>query len=210
MLYYFYFLIPPILLLFFMTFRNQNVINYFQPFPPYSNRTCYDMCIQREPYNHSKQLYTKHGETIQSYLERTVLPAIRAEGASGGVPLLEELKFRWENHTIMNKWYSKFFAFLDRYHVNHHSLPSLSQVGLTAFKIHIYEHVKVGAKDAVIELIDKERDGEIIKKDLIKNTVKLYEAMGMGSLDAYKADLVSYFDFSSMELILMITVLYDI
>lgn len=91
----------------------------------------------------------------------------------------------------MNKWYSKFFTYLDRFYVKHHSLPSLSQAGLTAFKIHIYEHVKVGAKDAVIELIDKERDGEIIKKDLIKNTVKLYEAMGMGSLDAYKADLES-------------------
>ena len=149
------------------------------------------MCTQRAPYNHSQQLYQKHGETIQNYLERTVLPAIRAQGASGGgVPLLQELKFRWENHTIMNKWYSKFFTYLDRFYVKHHSLPSLSQAGLTAFKTNIYEHVKVGAKDAIIELIDKERDGEIIKKDLILNTVKLYEAMGMGSLDTYNADLV--------------------
>lgn len=153
--------------------------------------TCYDMCTQRAPYNHSQQLYTKHGETIQSYLEIKVLPAIRAKGVAGGVPLLNELKFRWENHTIMNKWYSKFFTYLDRFYVKHHSLPSLSQAGLTAFKVNIYEHVKVGAKDAIIELIDKERDGEIIKKDLIKNTVKLYEAMGMGSLDTYNTDLES-------------------
>ncbi len=91
----------------------------------------------------------------------------------------------------MNKWYSKFFTYLDRFYVKHHSLPSLSQAGLTAFKTHIYEHVKVGAKDAIIELIDKERDGGIIEKDLILNTVKLYEAMGMGSLDTYNNDLVS-------------------
>jgi len=152
--------------------------------------TCYDMCTQRAPYNHSQQIYQRHGETIQDYLERTVLPAIRSKGASGGgVPLLEELEFRWNNHTIMNKWYSKFFTYLDRFYVKHHSLPSLSQAGLTAFKTNIYEHVKVGAKDAIVELIDKERDGEIIKKDLILNTVKLYEAMGMGSLDTYNNDL---------------------
>jgi cullin 1 len=151
--------------------------------------TCYDMCTQRAPYNHSQQLYAKHGETIQNYLLNTVLPAIRDRGVNGGIPLLEELKFRWENHTIMNKWYSKFFTYLDRYYVEHQSLPSLSQAGLTAFKTNIYEHVKVGAKDAIIELIDKERDGEIINKDLILNTVKLYESMGMGSLDTYNNDL---------------------
>jgi cullin 1 len=151
------------------------------------------MCTQRAPYNHSQQIYQRHGETIQDYLERTVLPAIRSKGASGGgVPLLEELEFRWNNHTIMNKWYSKFFTYLDRFYVKHHSLPSLSQAGLTAFKTNIYEHVKVGAKDAIVELIDKERDGEIIRKDLILNTVKLYEAMGMGSLDTYNNDLVSF------------------
>ena len=150
------------------------------------------MCTQRAPYNHSQELYSKHGETIRDYLNRKVLPAIRNKGSSGGVPLLQELKFRWENHTIMNKWYSKFFTYLDRFYVKHHSLPSLSQAGLTAFKDHIYEHVKVGAKDAIIELINKERDGEIIKKDLILNTVKLYEAMGMGSLDTYNTDLVSF------------------
>eukprot|EP00551_Chaetoceros_affinis_P004152 CAMPEP_0203684170 /NCGR_PEP_ID=MMETSP0090-20130426/47900_1 /ASSEMBLY_ACC=CAM_ASM_001088 /TAXON_ID=426623 /ORGANISM="Chaetoceros affinis, Strain CCMP159" /LENGTH=739 /DNA_ID=CAMNT_0050553337 /DNA_START=190 /DNA_END=2409 /DNA_ORIENTATION=+ len=162
-------------------FSNKNYIEVYT--------VCYDMCTQRAPYNHSQQLYTRHGETIQAYLETKVLPAIQEKGSSGGVPLLEELKFRWENHTIMNKWYSKFFTYLDRFYVKHHSLPSLSQAGLTAFKTNIYEHVKVGAKDAIIELIDKERDGEIIKKDLILNTVKLYEAMGMGSLETYNNDL---------------------
>ena len=141
--------------------------------------------------NYSKEVYKKHGETIQSYLERTVLPAIQTVGGSDSVALLKELKFRWKNHIIMNGWYCKVFDVLDRYHAKHHKLPSLRQVGLIAFKTHVYEHVKVGAKDAVIELIYKERDGEIIKKDLIKNAVEIYETMGMGSLDVYEADLVS-------------------
>jgi cullin 1 len=112
------------------------------------------------------------------------------KGNAGGVPLLEETKVRWENHKIMNKWYSKFFCYLDRFHVKHHSLPTLSQAGLTAFKTNIYENIKNDAKDAIIEMIDKERDGDIVNKDLIKVTVKLFEAMGMGSLDAYNTDLV--------------------
>ena len=118
-----------------------------------------------------------------------------SNNSSGGTTeFLEELIFRWENHIIMNKWYSKFFTYLDRFYVKHNSLPSLSQAGLTAFKTHVYEHVKFSAKNAIIDLIDKERDGEIIKKDLIKNTVKLFESMGMGTLDAYSNDLVRIFD----------------
>lgn len=153
------------------------------------------MCTQRAPYNHSQQLYANHGEIIKSYLERAVLPAIKLKQSTGGVPLLEELKFRWDNHVIMNKWYSKFFAYLNRYYVKHHSLPDLTQAGLTSFKTNIYDHVKVSIKDAIIELIDKERDGELIDdKDLIKSTVMLFETMGMGTLDSYNKDLVRIFD----------------
>ena len=30
--------------------------------------TCYDMCTQRSPYNWSRELYQRHGETIENYL----------------------------------------------------------------------------------------------------------------------------------------------
>jgi len=152
---------------------------------------CYDMCTQRAPYNHSGQLYQKHGEIIRIYLQTKVLPAIQEKGIQGGKPLLVELQFRWNNHTIMNKWYAKFFTYLDRFYVKHHSLPSLIQAGLTSFKDNIYQQIKVGAKDAILKLIDQERDGEIIDKTLIKNTVELYEQMGMGGLDTYIEDLES-------------------
>jgi hypothetical protein len=39
--------------------------------------TCYNMCTQRSPYNWSEQLYQRHGETIQTYLNGTVLPALK-------------------------------------------------------------------------------------------------------------------------------------
>lgn len=144
----------------------------------------------------SEQVYAKHGKIISNYLEKKVLPAILTKGLeAGGVPLLEELKFRWENHTVMNKWLCKVFDILNRSKiVRVNGLPRLNVVELTAFKKHIYEHVKVCAKDAVIELIDKERDGEMINKDLIQNAVKFYEAMGKDdSISAYNEDLVSCF-----------------
>mgnify|MGYP003955605573 CR=1 FL=1 len=79
------------------------------------------MCTQRSPYNWSEQLYQRHGETFNSYLTETVLPAMKEKHDEH---LLKELVRRWFNHKIMNKWMKKFFLYLDRYYVRHHSLPT--------------------------------------------------------------------------------------
>ena len=153
--------------------------------------TCYDMCTQRSPYNWSKDLYQRHGETIELYLTSKVLPALREKTGQGGTILLTELQNRWKNHQIMNKWLKKFFTYLDRYYVKHHTLPTLSQAGLKHFKTHIYDEMKQDTTAAILTLINEEREGEIIDKTLVKSIVELYESMGMGTLDAYTADLES-------------------
>mmetsp|Transcript_2023 Transcript_2023/g.6133 ORF Transcript_2023/g.6133 Transcript_2023/m.6133 type:complete len:747 (+) Transcript_2023:133-2373(+) len=147
--------------------------------------TCYNMCTQRSPYNWSEQLYQRHGETICQYLTQTVLPQLRHQRHDF---LLQELTKRWANHKIMNRWMQKFFMYLDRYYVKHHSLPTLDVAGLKHFKTLVYNDVKKEAVTAMITLVDAERDGGIIDRGLVKNCVELLEAMGMGSLDAYVSD----------------------
>eukprot|EP00733_Pompholyxophrys_punicea_P000047 Pompholyxophrys_punicea_v1_NODE_6_length_8794_cov_7.233894.p2 type:complete len:627 gc:universal NODE_6_length_8794_cov_7.233894:245-2125(+) len=89
----------------------------------------------------------------------------------------------------MNKWLKKFFTYLDRYYVKHHSLPTLSQAGLRCFRTFIYDEMKTDTTNAILGLINDEREGNIIDKSLVKSIVELYEAMGMGSLEAYNSDL---------------------
>jgi len=158
-------------------------------YPIYSYSTCYDMCTQRSPYNWSREIYQRHGETIESYLRSTVLPALRDKTGQGGTIFLTELQHRWSNHEIMNKWLKKFLTYLDRYYVKHHSLPTLSEAGLRNFRTHIYDQVKPDSTSAILDLINDEREQKIIDKTLVKSIVELYESMGMGSLDSYNADL---------------------
>jgi cullin 1 len=149
------------------------------------------MCTQRSPFNWSRELYQRHGETIERYLTEHVVPALRevSSNGAGNSLLLAELKHRWLNHQIMNKWLKKFFTYLDRYYVKHHSLPTLSQAGMRCFRTHVYDEMKGETTAAIIALINDERDGRIIDKSLIKSIVDLYESMGMGNLDMYNADL---------------------
>jgi len=111
------------------------------------------------------------------------------KSGQGGPILLRELQYRWSNHQLMNKWLMKFFIYLDRYHVTHHTLPTLGQAGLKHFKTHIYEVIKVNTTHAILSLINQEREGEIIDKTLVKSNVESYELIGMGNLDSYTNDL---------------------
>jgi len=149
------------------------------------------MCTQRSPYNWSRDLYDRHSQTIESYLTTHVLPVILEKRGQGERIFLVELHHRWQNHQIMNKWLKKFFTYLDRYYVKHHSLQTLAQAGMTIFKTKIYEEVNEDASGAVLGLIREEREGKLVDKSLIKSIVELYESMGMGILDAYVNDLES-------------------
>jgi len=147
--------------------------------------TCYNMCTQRSPYNWSEQLYQRHGETIGAYLTGKVLPMLRDKH---NAYLLHELTKCWANHKIMNQWMQKFFMYLDRYYVKHHSLPTLTEAGLQHFRDLVYNVVKRNVVNAMLDVINQEREGTIVDRTLIKDCVELFEAMGMGALDAYNAD----------------------
>jgi cullin 1 len=41
----------------------------------------------------------------------------------------------------------------------------------------------------MLVIIDEERDGKVVDRDLLRQVVELFESMGMGSLDSYTADL---------------------
>jgi cullin 1 len=151
--------------------------------------TCYDMCTQRSPYNWSRELYQRHGETIDRYLKEKVLPALLDKTGQGGTILLTELRHRWINHQIMNKWLKRFFTYLDRYYVKHHSLPTLEQAGMRCYRTTIYDAMKQDTTSAILGIINDERERKIIDKSLVKSIVELYEEMGMGNLDCYNTDL---------------------
>nr|CCA24215.1 PREDICTED: hypothetical protein isoform 2 [Albugo laibachii Nc14]CCA26937.1 Putative cullin putative [Albugo laibachii Nc14] len=167
------------------------------PFPPkvfmpiYT--TCYNMCTQRSPYNYSEQLYKLHGETFDDYLEKKVLPSLQQ---THDEYFLQQLVKRWENHKIMNQWMYKFFMYLNRYYVKHHALPTLEEAGMQSFYRVIFQKVATRAKSVVLQLIDKERNGELIDTAMIRNCIEIYEVMGMKSfLSVYQ----NYFEIEFLQ-----------
>jgi hypothetical protein len=133
--------------------------------------TIYNMCTQKPPYDYSEQLYGRYREAFNGYIADKVLPALREHRDE---TLLRELHARWCNHKLMVRWLSRFFNYLDRYYVLRHSLHTLKDVGLLCFRDRVYGDVKRRAKDAVLRLIEREREGELIDRALVKNILDIF------------------------------------
>lgn len=157
---------------------------------------CYKMCAQRTPYNWSEQLYNRHESTFRVYLQNTVLPLLLDRP---GEYLLAELVKRWEHHKIMNKWMFRFFMYLNRYYREHHNLPTLEESGRTVFREVVFSVVKGKVTQAVIDIVNREREGGTGNRALLRKVVEIFEAMGEGNLDIYQADFESLLLSSTKE-----------
>ncbi|KAI3848092.1 hypothetical protein MKX03_035761, partial [Papaver bracteatum] len=99
--------------------------------------------------------------------------------------LLRELVQRWMNHKIMVKWLSKFFCYLDQYFLAARCLPPVKDAGLRCFRKLLYEEINGRAKDAVISLITREREGEQIDQTLVKNVLHIFVEIGIENMECY-------------------------
>ncbi|KAH0767967.1 hypothetical protein KY285_003838 [Solanum tuberosum] len=151
----------------------------------YMMLTIYNMCTQRPPHDYSQQLYDKYREPFEEYFTTTVLPSLREKHDEF---MLRELVKRWSNHKVMVKWLSRFFHYLDCYFIARRSLPGLNEVGLTCFRDQVYQELNGKVRDAVISLIDQDREGEQIDRALLKNVLDIFVEMGMGSMYYYEYD----------------------
>lgn len=147
--------------------------------------TIYNMCTQKPPHDYSQQLYDKYKLAFEEYISSTVLPSLSEKHDEY---MLRELVKRWANHKVMVRWLSRFFHYLDRYFIARRSLPALNEVGLTCFREQVYDALKNKAKDAIIALIDREREGEQIDRALLKNVLDIFVEIGMGQMVCYEKD----------------------
>ncbi|XP_021295984.1 cullin-1-like [Herrania umbratica] len=167
-----------------------------RPEPPFNSEeymklytTIYNMCVQSPPHDHTQQIYDKYREAIQGYITSMVLPSIREKQDEF---MLKELVKRWANHKVMVRWLSHLFYYLDRHLIACRSLPSLKEVGLRYFRDLVYQDVHVKVRDAVITLIDKEREGEQVDRALLKNVLHVFVEIGMGQMDRYEEDFEAH------------------
>ncbi|XP_042516426.1 cullin-1 [Macadamia integrifolia] len=147
--------------------------------------TIYNMSTQKPPHDYSQELYDKYRVSIEEYITLMVLPSLREKHDEF---MLRELVKRWSNHKVMVKRLSLFFNYLGRFFILRRCLPALNEVGVTCFRDLVYKEVNGKVRDAIIYLIDQEREGEQIDRALLKDVIDIFVEIGMGHMDCYEND----------------------
>ncbi|CAI9099712.1 OLC1v1036572C1 [Oldenlandia corymbosa var. corymbosa] len=143
--------------------------------------TIFNMC-QSETRNF---LYGRYREVLEAYIATDVLPCVKDKHDEF---MLRELLKQWGNYKIMVRWLSGFFNYLDRYFIPVWNLPSLDEVGRTCFSHKVYVELKRKVGDAIIALIEKERDGDQIDPSLLKNVLDMFVQTGMDKMNCYNEE----------------------
>jgi len=114
--------------------------------------------MQGRQYNWSRELYERHGETINTYLTNNVLLALRDKTGQGGTVFLTELQRQWNIFGVFAHKVNRIFLYLERYYTKHHSLPTLPQVCDLAFRTKVYEPLRDDVREAILGYIGEERN----------------------------------------------------
>mmetsp|Transcript_25987 Transcript_25987/g.46178 ORF Transcript_25987/g.46178 Transcript_25987/m.46178 type:complete len:745 (+) Transcript_25987:89-2323(+) len=137
------------------------------------------MCIQRDPYNWSEDLYRKYSESIQDYLKDIVKPALEKSRSKYERAYLEEWKTRYSNHARIVFGLSKLFMYLDRFYTpSTENVLSLKKQGYKLFEDTIFNTYSQYARDAILSAINKERENEEQDRELLKACVNVFVDLG--------------------------------
>ncbi|KAL2940921.1 Cullin-1 [Bienertia sinuspersici] len=132
----------------------------------------YQLCAQRTSFENSSILYERYKYGLEECIHSLVLPSL--EDKNDASLLLTELLAKWSSYQKMVKWLSRFLCYLDRYYI-----PRVGALGLLelAFRcFHNLVNAKFNAKliPAAMSLINQDRDGEKIDRNLLKNVVDYF------------------------------------
>lgn len=152
--------------------------------------TVYCMCnYGPDVHNNSHQIYEKYREFLEEYMSGKVLPALSEEYDEF---MLRAVSKWWKLYKDMIRYVSNMLSVVDETLVKKRKLASLFNVGFICFRELVYYRVRDDVKNAVMKVINRERNGERIDGALLRNIVDLFVEIGIGSMDFYNKDFEAY------------------
>jgi len=162
----------------------------------------FQMCIQREPNNFSEAVYDRVQFTTQEYFENDFIKALRAAQERSEQSFLDEFAKRWKQCHFTVGGMKRMFNYLNRYHVpNSDGLLELAENGYRLFKEVVFDKYNEALRNTLLHFIESERNGNIVKRELVKDCVYIFVGLGQelktnfkgNELGIYSNDFQSHF-----------------
>ncbi len=135
----------------------------------------------RNAYN---MVLHKYGEKLYSELVNTMTQHMRdiamTVEASQGDLFLEELDAKWREHNKSLQMIRDILMYMDRTYVNNFNKTPVHELGLNLWRDNIVRSPKIKDRllDMLLDLVHRERTGEVINRGLMRNITKMLVDLG--------------------------------
>merc|ERR1719499_2809135 len=160
----------------------------------------FQMCIQREPNNFSGAVYDRVQYTTETYFQNYFIEALRKAEERSEQAFLDEFAKRWKQCHFTVGGMKRMFNYLNRYHVpNSDGLLELAENGYRLFKECVFDKYNEALRNTLLHFIESERNGNIVKRELIKDCVYIFVGLGQELKTNYKGNELGIYqnDFQS-------------
>ena len=123
------------------------------------------------------KLYRYFQDVVKKYLLEVAVPQVNEKRGTSGV-MTAYLKI-WDNFAMLTKLLDRMFDYLNRYYLKNQSLKILGVTALELFNQIFYNEVKDSFRTEVLLNFTKDRNGDIVNKDLLRDAVKCFVMQGL-------------------------------
>ncbi|RWW35339.1 hypothetical protein BHE74_00059742, partial [Ensete ventricosum] len=135
-------------------------------------RNAYNMVLHK----YGEKLYTGLVNTMTGHLKEI---ARSIEAAQGGF-FLEELNVKWGDHNKALQMIRDILMYMDRTFVHSSHKTPVHELGLNLWRDNIIRSSKIQTRllDMLLDLVHRERTGEVINRGLMRNITKMLMDLG--------------------------------
>ena len=127
--------------------------------------------------DNAAKLYRYFQDVVKKYLLEVAVPQVNEKRGTSGV-MTAYLKI-WDNFAMLTKLLDRMFDYLNRYYLKNQSLKILGVTALEQFNQIFYNEVKDSFRTEVLLNFTKDRNGDIVNKDLLRDAVKCFVMQGL-------------------------------
>jgi len=157
-------------------------------------RNSYTMVLHK----HGERLYSGLKEVVTAHLDNRVRNDVLDSLNNN---LLQTLNAAWSDHTTSMVMIRDILMYMDRVYVQQNNCENVYNLGLILFRDKVVRHGCIGKnlRDTLLDMIMRERRGEVIDRMAVKNACQMLMLLGIESRNVYDEDFESHFLKQSAE-----------
>ncbi|CAH4002386.1 cullin-3 isoform X2 [Pieris brassicae] len=157
-------------------------------------RNAYTMVLHK----HGERLYTGLKEVVTHHLENKVREDVLHSLHNG---FLQTLNNAWTDHQTSMVMIRDILMYMDRVYVQQNDVDNVYNLGLIIFRDQVvrYGCIRDHLRQTLLELVARERRGEVVDRLAIRNACQMLMVLGINSRAVYEEDFEKPFLHQSAE-----------